>query len=178
MTNKEKLGFTNGYIVIFKGNTYPFKDWFKEQGARYNQFFGWYFASMPEKYPNELTPIKLPWETISYPDEDALKSTDEIKKVIDGIRFESSSSEFVGKIGNRINLEIFVDKVIPITGEFNKLLHLMHDNKNNEIIWFSSGKELAAGRVYNLKARVKEHRTYQNRKQTVINYCTIQGEEK
>ena len=43
-SQKSVLGFDNGYITIFKGETYDYKDWFKEHGARYTRYWGWGFA--------------------------------------------------------------------------------------------------------------------------------------
>mgnify|MGYP007130714223 CR=1 FL=1 len=36
-TQKEVLGFTEGYITIFKGETYPHKEWFREHGCHYGK---------------------------------------------------------------------------------------------------------------------------------------------
>lgn len=172
MTNKEKLHFTEDRIIIFKGNTYPFKDWFKENGAKYHPLFGWYFSTYPDVYPNELVPEELYWESIVLADGDTLKPRDEIQKIVDEIRFDPSSSEFVGKIGESITINVFVDTVKEYTTQFgNCAYHRMHDEKGNEFVWTATSKMLKANQSYTLKARIKEHRTFRNTKQTVIYYC-------
>ena len=36
---KDVLGFSKGYITIFKGDTYALLDWFRESAARYQRFY-------------------------------------------------------------------------------------------------------------------------------------------
>ena len=50
---KEVLGFTKGYITIFKGDTYSELDWFRASIARYARWWGWYIIST-EEIPEDL----------------------------------------------------------------------------------------------------------------------------
>ena len=64
---KEVLGFTKGYITIFKGDTYAEIDWFRASIARYARWWGWYIISteeVPADLPAGIEAIRLPWESV------------------------------------------------------------------------------------------------------------------
>ena len=61
---KEVLGFTKGYITIFKGDIENNLEWFEESIARYCRWWGWYIIStneVPADLPQGIEPIKLNW---------------------------------------------------------------------------------------------------------------------
>ena len=41
-------GFDNGYITLFKGNTYENLEWFERSNARFHTTFKWYVVSTEE----------------------------------------------------------------------------------------------------------------------------------
>ncbi len=66
-SQKEILGFKNGYVTIFKGDTYPHKEWFKENGCQYRKWWGWSLSSeaeLPEELPEGVEAIRLNWEDV------------------------------------------------------------------------------------------------------------------
>ena len=101
---KEVLGFTKGYITIFKGNTYSLLEWFQKSTARYHKFFGWYFVSDEElpEIPAGITPIQLKWEDVAFADEDQLRPESQIKEHIDSLMYDPSPSKWQGNIGERL----------------------------------------------------------------------------
>ena len=174
-TQKQLLGFENGYITVFRGNTYPYKEWFKENGARFTRSFKWSFDSdkaMPEEFPEGLEPVRVDWELVG--DGDRLKSDDEIKKVMDGIFYpaEDSSSEYVGEIGERLEITVTVTKALTLDGYYGQsIMHIMEDGDENVYIWTTSSKSIPEGKVVTLRGTVKDHREYRGVKQTILTRC-------
>lgn len=170
---KEALGFSKGYITIFKGNTYEDRDWFKSSSARYSRFWGWYFVSeenLPESLPEDVTPIRLMWEKVSVNDQ--LLPEDQIKKIIEDLVYEPSSSVYVGTIGERLKLKLFVDRVVPVDGPYGQSnIHTMHDEDGNIFVWATTAKNLTCGKWYTMTGGIKAHKVYQNSKQTWLTRC-------
>ena len=66
-TQKQVLGFENGYVTIFKGDTYANLEWFQKSIARYCKWWGWYIVStemIPFDLPAEVEPIQLFWDKV------------------------------------------------------------------------------------------------------------------
>lgn len=176
-TTKEVLGFTNGYITIFKGDTYALLDWFRESTARYHNIFGWYFISTEElpEIPAGIEPIQLKWEDVAFVDEDTLKSEAAIKEHINSLIYESTGSEWQGEVGDRIERQLTVTKVIPLdTGFYGpSTFHLFVDADGNEYSWTTSSKTLEVGSSYLVRGTIKELKIYHNSKQTVLTRCRL-----
>ena len=93
-STKDVLGFSKGYITIFKGDTYSLLEWFQEEPkCRYHNFWGWYVISEEELpiLPAGIEPIQLKWEDVAFVDEDTLKSESVIKEHIDTLMYEPSN---------------------------------------------------------------------------------------
>lgn len=172
---KEALGFAKGYITIFKGDTYSLKDWFSASPARYARMWGWYFPSteeLPDPLPAGIEPIRLTWEEVS--DNDKLKDEDTIKAYIETLIYEPSESEFVGEVGERLDIYLTVDRAIPLENQYgSSTMHIMHDDCGNEFVWTTAAKTLTEGTEYHVKGTVKDHRTYKNTNQTILTRCRI-----
>ena len=174
-TQKELLGFSKGYITVFRGNTYPYKEWFKENGARFTRSFKWSFDSdveIPEDIPEGLEPVRVEWEQVG--NGDRLKTDDEIKKVMDNIFYASvdSLSEYVGEIGDRLELTVTVNKAITFDGYYGtSIMHIMEDGDGNVYVWTTSSKSFPEGKVVTIRGTVKDHREYRGVKQTILTRC-------
>lgn len=175
-TQKQVLGFENGFITIFKGDTYGALDWFHQSIARYTRVWGWYIVSteqVPEDLPEGLTPIKLSWETVGN-DDGSLKSETVIKNAVDELIYEPSSSQFVGEIGDRLDLELVVEKRIPLENNYGvSNLHSMVDANGNVFVWITSAKTLNEGETYSIRGTVKDHSKYKGTCQTILTRCTV-----
>ena len=176
-TTKEVLGFINGYITIFKGDTYALLDWFRESTARFHNIFGWYFISeeeLPEIHAG-ISPVELRWEDVALVDEDTLKSEAIIKEHINSLIYEATGSEWQGEVGDRLDLELTVQKAIPLDNGYYgpSIFHLFTDAAGNEYTWTTGSKTLEEGTTYTLRGTVKEHKVYHNSKQTVLTRCTL-----
>lgn len=103
---KKILGFENGYITIFKGDTYANLEWFQRSIARYHKIWGWYVVSteaVPFDLPVGLTPVTLDWDAVGSPD-GVLYDDESVRKVVDDLLYEKSNSKFQGSINERLDL--------------------------------------------------------------------------
>ena len=171
---KEVLGFTKGYITIFKGDTYAEIDWFRASIARYARWWGWYIIS-PEEVPADLPagiePIQLPWELVGQEDGN-LKSEHLVKEAVESIIYDESESEYVGSIGERLDLYLTVERTIELDGAYGRsTMHIMRDDCGNLFVWTTASKSWSAGTEHHIKGTVKDHRKYKNECQTVLTRC-------
>lgn len=172
-TQKEVLGFKNGFITIFKGDTYSCKDWFKENGARYTRFWGWGISSemeVPAELPIGIEAIRLDWDLVG--EGDNLKSDSAVQEAIDAIMYEESTSQYVGEIGQRIEVELTVDKAIKLDSYYGpSTMHIMKDADENVYVWTTGAKSWEEGSVRTVRGTIKDHKMYKNVKQTVLTRC-------
>lgn len=176
---KNILGFDKGYINIVCGESYDHKDWIKEHGGRFNNLFNWYFISDidVEKFelPEGLTLKKVEWEKVAVNDE-TLKKESEIKVYLESHLYPEDESQFVGTVGERIVVEVTVEKNITLEGYYGlSTLYVMRDAERNCFVWNSTSHKISLkeGENYSLKGTVKEHKTYKNTKQTVLTRCSL-----
>lgn len=174
MSEKEKLGFINGYITIFKGNTYPHKDWLKEQGARFTKLFNWSFASdvewNEEDLPEDLEPLQIPWEAVS--ENDHILPESQVRAYIESLMYEPSNSEYVGEIGERIEEVLTVTKALTFDGYYGtSTMHIMEDADGNVFVWTTASKSFPEGKIMTLRGTIKDHREYKGTKQTILTRC-------
>ena len=174
---KEVLGFKEGYITIFKGDTYNYLEWFRRSTARFARYWGWYFVSdepMPAEYPYELEPVRLKWEDVSTPDGNALLPEDQVKAIVDSIIYDPGDGEFVGEVGERLEIYAYLKRVIELENGFGvSWMHIWEDDLGNEYTWTTSSKKLEDDKEYHFRGTVKKHTIYRNRKQNVLTRCTI-----
>ena len=172
-TQKEVLGFAQGYITIFKGDTYAAKEDLKSAGARYTRLWGWGIPG-GEEVPalNGITPIRLDWELVGKDDE-VLKSDEEVTAIVESLTCEPSKSEFVGEIGQRLHgILMKVTRVVMLDGYYGRsAAHTFEDEDGNVYVWITSSKSLTEGSVYWIDGTIKEHKLYKNVKQTVLTRC-------
>lgn len=173
-TQKEVLGFTKGYITIFKGDTYSEIDWFRASIARYARWWGWYIISteeIPEDLPAGIEPIRLPWDLVGQEDGN-LKPEHLVKEAVESIIYEESDSEYQGAIGERLDLYLTVERTIELENNFgHSIMHIMRDDCGNLFVWTTTSKSWSAGTEHHIKGTVKDHRKYKNECQTVLTRC-------
>jgi hypothetical protein len=174
-TQREALGFTKGYITIFKGDTYPHLEWFQNSIARYCKLWGWYIISteeVPSDLPSEITPIKLNWEDVGL-ESGALKIEAEVKKAIDNIIYdEDPSSNYVGNIGDRLTLSVTITSNHKVEGAYGtSTIHTMKDENNNVFVWITSAKDWPVGTEKTIKGTVKDQKIFRGIKQNILTRC-------
>ena len=176
---KEVLGFTKGYITIFKGDTYPLLEWFQQEPkCRYHGRFGWYIVSeeeLPEIIPAGLTPVQLKWEDVADVENDALKSDALVRQAVEALLYEPSKSKHLGNVGDRLDLTLKVIKTTTLDSDFygSSTFHLMEDADGNEFCWTTASKTLELGQWYTMRGTVKQHQVYKGKNQTVLTRCTL-----
>lgn len=175
---KDVLGFINGYITIFKGNTYAHKDYLKSIGCMYKKLWGWCLSSdkeLPEDFPVDLTPVKLYWDKVGN-EEGNLYTDADVKEEVDKLIYDPGASEWQGSIGERLDLYVTIVRALEI-GDFGDILHIMKDSNENEYVWKTSARRLEEAKTYHLRGTVKEHKSFRNVKQTVLTRCTLVKEK-
>ena len=171
---KSALGFTDGYITVFQGDQEAYQFWFKQSIARYAKWWGWYLVSgdeIPTDLPADLKPVKLLWSDVGLNDK-ILKPDSSLKPFVDSLLYGVSESSAIGEIGDRLELELRVEKAITFDGAYgNTIMHIFHDASGNEFKWTTSAKQLTIGSVYKIRGTVKEHTNYHGITQTVLTRC-------
>ena len=174
---KEVLGFTKGYITIFKGDTYSLLEWFQNSTARYHKFWGWYFTSEEElpEIPAGITPIQLKWEDVAFADEDQLRPESQIKEYIDSLMYDPSPSKWQGEVGDRIDRTLTVIKVTPLEDGYYgpSTFFLFRDEYENEYCWTTGSKSLDLNATYEVRGTIKALQKYKGKEQTVLTRCRI-----
>lgn len=174
-SQKEILGFKEGFITIFTGNTYEHKEWFKEIGCTYRKFWGWGLPGdieVPSILPEGITPIRLEWSAVGA-DNEKLKTDEQVRKVVESLTYEPSVSEFQGNIGDRIEIELTVNKAIRLDGYYGpSTMHVMSDADGNVFVWTTGSKSWSEGSVKKVRGTIKDHKEYKNTKQTILTRCT------
>lgn len=176
---KEVLGFGDeGFITIFKGNTYEDKEYFKESKARYARMWGWYFIStdvIPDDLPKDVEPIRLPWNLVGNED-GTLKNEDSVTAAVESLIYEPDISEYQGKVGDRLDLVLTIESAISLDGYYGpSTLYTMRDEEKNIFIWITASTKikLEEQENYHLKGTVKEHKFYKGKKQTILTRCAL-----
>lgn len=175
---KEVLGFTKGYITIFKGDTYSHLDWFRLSICRYAKWWGWYLISteeMPEDLPDNLEPIRLSWETVG--DENGnLKGDNLVEEAVEAILYGDAEDSWVGSVGDRLELTLTVEKSISLEGYHGySTLHVMRDSDNNTFVWTTAAKCWEIGTIHHIRGTVKEQKKYKGECQTILTRCVEVG---
>ena len=173
-SQKQALGFDKNFITIFKGNTEPWGNWLSDRGARYTRWWGWYFPStipLPDVLPEGITPIELSWNLIG--NNTKLNPEDQVIKAVEELLCDDSSSQFIGTIGERIQISITVTNVVELkqTTYGPQYLFEMCDSNKNIYIWITSSNKFSKGETATIKGTVKEHKIYKNIRQTVLTRC-------
>lgn len=173
-SQKEAFGFTEDYITIFKGDTYPHKDYFKANGAKYNPYWGWYFPSGAElpTIPADITTIRLAWETIGQ-ENGLLKTESVIKAEIAKLTREPSTSKFVGEIGQRIDITVRITRAVPLQSYYGGTMYSMEDADSNVYVWRASTAKMAVGNIEHIRGTIKQHNIYNEVCQTILSHCKI-----
>ena len=175
---KEVLGFTKGYITIFKGDTYSLLDWFRAEGAcRYHSYWGWYVPSELEMpvVPAGLEAIQLKWEDVAFADEDQLRPESQIKEHIDSLMYDPSPSKWQGEVGDRITRYLTVTKVTELPDGYYgpSTFYLFEDEDGNEYTWTTAARKLELGESYEVVGTIKALQKYKGKEQSVLTRCRV-----
>jgi hypothetical protein len=86
-----------------------------------------------------------------------------------------SGSEFVGKVRERVMLDVRLLDVQEIPSKFGRTtICRFADKHNNLLVWFATTPvDAMPGQTFSIKATVKQHEIYRGIKQTVLERVTI-----
>lgn len=183
----EEKGFNaDGKLYVAVGDTYSIKDQLREAGAKWKTHLNsWAFTEDPTKFDTvELTAEEcidlhedegyVSWKSIDY--KGLIQSKlPKVDKVV---------SEYVGSIGERIELEVTLEKVrsweVPSYkgwGTDTKVLYVFRDNCGNILVWNTTGYgvDLHEGDKAILRGTVAEHKEYAEEKQTSLKRCSVKA---
>ena len=173
-SQKIVLGFINDFITIFKNNTYENSDYFRDKGARYTKWWGWFFPSdveVPEDLPEGVTPVRLDWSLVGADDE-KLRSDKEVADIVDSLIYENGESEYQGEIGEKLDRILIVEKAIALDGYYGaSTMHIMRDDDGNCYVWTTAAKSWEPDTEHHIVGTVKDHKQYKGIKQTILTRC-------
>lgn len=175
-----KNGFNeNGISYIVLGNTYDIKEELKEKGFRYNELMGWHGSS--NEYPSVEVSFEELYDWIDaagYPNikEGAYNIVIEKKKSAENF---SASGHFIGEVKERLrNLKLSLILLNNFESRFGYCTLLkFKDNDGNIFTWYTSTvPQVKIGDTLLVTGTVKEHKVYNNEKETVLTRCKIEKE--
>ena len=173
-SQKQVLGFENGFITIFKGNTYEEKEYFKLNSARYSRWWGWYFIStetIPEDLPDDVEPIRLDWELVGNED-GSLKPENTVIAAVESLTYEPDISEYQGEVGDKVDVIVTVEKAIQLDGYYGpSTMHVFRDYDGNCYVWTTAARSWEVGSEHHIAGTIKELKQYKGTKQTILTRC-------
>lgn len=185
----DKYNISNGIILIVAGcNTYAIKDELKEKGAKFYTGLGWFFGT--NTAPDEISDPNaflfhcdvekvLYWNDIGggpYFLEGALDEIKEdIKQTIATRNKETSNSQFVGEIGERLrDMKATFVSARFFENNWGGNFVYTFESEGNIFIWFTQkGLDIKEGTTISLTGTVKEHKEYNGVLQTQLSRCII-----
>lgn len=174
---KDVLGFVNGTITVYSGDCEAERDWFIENHAQFNGYWGWFFPSniqVPEEHPETLTPVVIHWEDM-FMDENHTLPESVIADKLNELKSVNSHSQYVGAIGDRITRNVTVlysgckDRLFG-TSYFN----IFKDEDGNILIWSTAAKSFSKGCKFCITGTVKEQKVYNGEKETILRHCKVE----
>ena len=173
-SQRKCLGF-DPYIWVFKGDTYSALEWFRQSPARYNELFGWYFPAaidLPDDTPECVEPFKLDWSLVGK-DDDNLKGRKEIQSILGEILY-AADGEFVGKIGDKVDIYVEVERAHDFEGYYGTTtIHTLRGEDGNVYVWKTAAKHWEVGDAYHITGTIKEYTTYKGIRQNVLTRCRV-----
>ncbi|PGT89832.1 hypothetical protein [Bacillus thuringiensis] len=184
--NEKKLqewGFQNLHIYAVQGNTYKIRESLRRDGAKYSASLNWYFSVKPTGYPTVKLDI-MDLITVNEYGEFFLKEAMQLVEIVNNAKGETEPksktemvSEYVGAVGDMVELDLKFLKSFTFDGEFGwTAINRLQDENGNVIVW-KTGRDLEdevneAGRI-TLRGKIKEHSKYDGVKQTVLTRCKV-----
>ena len=173
-TLKEVLGFSKGYITLLNVKDLEEEEEYIPDVARFNRLFGWFVASednLPTIIDGRITLDTLYWDDIAV-DDDTLLKEEAVRRVVDGLRFQPSTSEHQGAIGDKIEEWVRVKRVMPIDGYFGRTyLHIFEDARGNVYTWNTKTQSMTTDKWIILQGTISAHDEYRGEKQTKLVRC-------
>lgn len=181
-SQRETFGFgEQGFIWLFKGDTYAALDWFREQPTRYARMLGWYLPSnieMPQPLPAGVTPVKLMWENVCNEEGDHFRPEEEVAAYVETLIYDPGQSEWVGSIKERVTLELNCTRILHFMNSYGESTMFMFEDDEGDILTWTTqtSQDIEEDHRYLITGTVKEHTIYRNNKQSVLTRCKVMEE--
>lgn len=135
-------------------------EWIKEQDAKSDFFYNLQLAVKQDGAPTKLFAFVAAGVNLY------LRATEE--KVAKEIT--NKVNEFIGVIGQRIDFNgLKIVREYVSEGQYGStFITTLEDEAGRNVVWFASKRVGEIGEVVNLKATIKDHKLYNDLKQTVI----------
>ena len=89
-----------------------------------------------------------------------------------------SKSQFLGKIGEKIQLRATLLMTLNIDSLYPSILHKFLDSAGNIIVWYAAmasySYTLETGKEYQMKGTIKDHKQYRGENQTIITRAKLE----
>lgn len=176
-----------GRMYVVLGNTYEIKDQLKAMGCRFNPAIGWY----SDREINDHETIMLTADQIYDQDEAGVFdyrywNYEDVRELIEKANKKlssSSSSSFVGEIGDKIEIKAKVTGFHSYETSFNghkvyNTINTFTDGDGNVYLWKTTAFfDALVGDDVTIKGTIKAHTEYKGIKQTELQRCKVTKEE-
>lgn len=171
---RDVLGFNKGYITIFSNADEENEYFLTCAVARYSTRWGWYISSedeVPADLPEGINKHILNYASV-FNNPDTLKPEAEINNAIDSLIYEPSISQFVGTVGERIEIDVMVVNAVKLENQYGlSTLHVFEDANQNQYIWATGAKSWAIGTAHHIRGTIRAHKSFRGANQTVLTRC-------
>ncbi len=166
----------DGNTFIILGNTYEVKEQLKAIGAKYDTIIGWHYHQAIHGFDTKMVNIKdIATETLYGYNIDPVL----FDKLMNPPSDEPEQiSEYIGTVGDKIELEVTYDHAAYWENKFREwehnltFLHSFIYDHGNVLVWQTSkGLNFDKGDKVIIKGTIKEHKEYNEVKQTVLTRC-------
>lgn len=167
------------YIVL--GNSYEIKDALKEAGFHFNGILKrWMRGEDTDMLINPTIKVNAN-EIVEFSAWGEGHFLSNAKEIVDAYEKElipEEPSEWVGEIGKRMNFTVSLERKGGFQGKYGySNIYTFKDREGNILTWFSSvDLQKDVGDTFTLTATVKDHTTYNGKKQTLIARARIAKE--
>lgn len=186
----KRNGFNElGQMFVVLGNTYEIKDELKAIGCKFSPAIGWH--SDRELNPDDYETIMLKADQLFEADEAGVfdyrwskyeEARELIKKANERQTSSSSSSSYVGEVGDKIKITAKVTGMHWFTSTFNyhnvsTAIITFTDEDGNVYLWKTTAYiEFYEGDQVTVKGTIKGHSEYKGVKQTELQRCKVTKE--
>ena len=166
-------------IYRIKGDTFAIKDELKAQGCKFKPQIGWYSSSPIGEYESQRMTSAMVLED-SYPLVE-WKSAADCKAAFEVEVPEGAAAEYVGEIGERIDIEVKVNRKLVFDSRSYYghtsacIMYIMSDVAGHCFVWTTSSY-LNEGSTVKMRGTVKDHKEYKGTAQTVLTRCKVYRE--
>ena len=171
-----------GFITLIWGNNDAIQEWRGElpiHTVLYNTFFGWYIPAdkTPDLIPEQFFTKRLEWNDVrdeSDPEDLSMKDNDIVAAYVHELKYGVSKSEYQGEKDGWLEKDVTIKKNIFLSSQYgDSHMHIMEDADGNEYVWTTASKSIEEGSNVHMRMKVKDHKEYNNVKQTIVYYCKI-----